>query len=145
METSESYDDHFHLHRTWAHVDHKFCHSAAWGSDNDPDVSVFSASEGTLWDEFPSSCCIVGFKHNSCRGGFSSSCIVDYERAVQGVLDGRHWRVLGLDGVLVGMEQRDISVPVSCPSSLLAAVHPCIAAPMQPIGIEDEAGVAYGL
>jgi hypothetical protein len=24
-------------------------------------------------------------------------------------------------------------------------VHPCIAAPMQPIGIEDEAGVAYGL
>jgi len=145
METSESYNDHFHLHWTRAHVDHKFCHSAAWGSDIDPDVSVFSASEGMLWDEFLSSCSTVGFKHNSCRGGFSSSCIVDYERAVQGVLDGRHWRVLGLDGVLVGVEQRDISVPISCPSPLLAVVHPCIASPMQPIGIEDEAGVACGL
>jgi hypothetical protein len=47
-----------------------------------------------------------------------------------------------MDGVPVGMEQRDVSVPVSCPSSLLAFVHPCVAAPMPPIRIQDEAGLA---
>jgi hypothetical protein len=40
-----------------------------------------------------------------------------------------------LDGVPVGMEQRDVSVPISCPSSLLAFVHPSVAAPVSPIRI----------
>jgi hypothetical protein len=104
VETSESYNDHFNLHRAWAYVNHKFCYRAAWGSDSDPNVFVFSATEGSIRDEFPYSCSTGGFQHMSCRPRFSSSCIADYERDVQGIMDLRHWRFLGVDGVLVGME-----------------------------------------
>jgi len=136
METSESCHDHFHLHRVGAHVNHKFRHCSAWCFDSGPNVFVFSASEGVR-DEFSSSGSIIGFKHSVCCVGFSSSCSADYERSVQGVVfvDNRFWRFLDLDGVPVGMEQRDVSVPISCPSSLLAFVHPSVAAPVSPIRI----------